>query len=86
MNGRLRFHSTNVFQGVPYGPEVAMRYRVKFGQVSAPATGWGEALDVASVLSGIDRDEIEDEGAWVADGLFVGGFGHREFSIEEDQD
>lgn len=86
MTARLQFRSSNAFQGVPYGPEIAMRYRVTFGDISVEANGWPDALDVAAVLSGIDRDEIEDEGAWVADGLFVGGFGHAEFAIEEDED
>lgn len=86
MSARLEYRSSNAFQGVPYGPGVAMRYRVTFGDVSVPAIGWQDALDVASVLSGIDRDDVEDEGAWVAEGLFVGGFGHQEFAIEEDDD
>lgn len=82
---RTQYRSSNAFQGVPHGPEAFARYRVAFGDLMLPATGWRDALDVASVITGADRDRIEADGAWVDDGLFVGGFGDGEFTIEEDE-
>lgn len=82
----MQFHSSNVFQAVPYGPEVAMRYRVKFGKAEIVAYGWQEALDVACALTCCDRDRIETDGVWIDHDTFVGGHGPGEFTIEAEDD
>lgn len=81
----IQFGSSHALSFIPHGPVPETAYTVRFGLMHVWAPSWHEALDAASVLTGIDRDLIEDEGAWVEDDLFVGGFDHREFSIESEE-
>lgn len=82
---RIQYGSSNAFAFIPHGPMPDAPYVVRYGSLQVWAPNWCEALDAAALLTGIDRCVIEDEGAWVEDDLFVGGFDHREFSIESEE-